>query len=150
MKSLFYILIFLSFSSLFAQNCVNVGKVYSTAKFRDLNSEPTRIEIKKITENVLSSFGYCISSNGQNIEVEIFYFGNKRDDKQVVNMNSNETQVSVNLIYKSIKYSGDGVIQNDVRDVLLEFMDSKFSETNLARVIKLAISSCILNFPDKN
>ena len=150
MKSLFYIFILLLPFKLLSQDCIKVDKVYSTAKFRDLNSESTKSDIKKITEEVLSVYGYCLSDNGENISVELYYFGNKRDEREVVNMNSNETQVSINIKYNSVVYSGDGVIQNDVREVMLEFIDSKFSETNLAKAIRLAIHSCILKFPKRD
>ena len=151
MKSLFYIFTFIFFSNiLFSQNCINVDKVYSTAKFRDLNSESTKADIRKIVVDVLSVYGYCISNSGETIEVELYYFGNKRNTEGSVNMDSKETQVSFNLIYRSVKYSGDGIIQNDVREVMLEFMDSKFSETNLAKAIRLAIHSCILQLPKRD
>lgn len=147
MKSLFYIFTFIFFSNiLFSQNCINVDKVYSTAKFRDLNSESTKADIRKIVVDVLSVYGYCISNSGETIEVELYYFGNKRNTEGSVNIDSKETQASINIKYKSIVYSGDGIIQNDVREVMLEFMDTKFSETNLSKVIKLAVNSCISKF----
>lgn len=147
MKSLFYIFTFIFFSNiLFSQNCINIDKVYSTAKFRDLNSESTKADIRKIVEDVLSVYGYCVSNSGETIEVELYYFGNKRNTEGSVNIDSKETQASINIKYKSIVYSGDGIIQNDVREVMLEFMDTKFSETNLSKVINLAVNSCISKF----
>ena len=147
MKSLFYIFTFIFFSNiLFSQNCINIDKVYSTAKFRDLNSESTKADIRKIVEDVLSVYGYCVSNSGETIEVELYYFGNKRNTEGSVNIDSKETQASINIKYKSIVYSGDGIIQNDVREVMLEFMDTKFSETNLSKVINLAVNSCVSKF----
>jgi hypothetical protein len=149
MKKLLLIL-FLSPLFLFAQNCVTIDTVYSTAKLRELGNRDIRFGVQQIVEDEISE-KYCITENGELIKVEIFYFGIPKYTIRIVGVEKTNqvTQVGVHLYYKGKCYEGIGESDTEVRAVMIELVDNKvpFSKMTVSSALKKAIHEAVTNMP---
>jgi hypothetical protein len=147
MKTLLFLL-FPLFS--FAQNCVYVDSVYSTAKLRELGSRDIRFGVKQIVEDELSE-KYCMAENGDAIKVEIFYFGIPKYTIRIVGVEKTNqiTQVGVRIYYKGKCYEGVGESETEVRAVMIELVDNKvpFSKMTVSSALKKAIHEAVTIMP---
>lgn len=133
-----------------SQNCVTVDSVYSTCKAKELGRRDIRFGIKQIVEDELSN-KYCLSSNGDDIDVEIYYFGTPKTTLRVLGVEKTEikTQVGIRIYYKGQKYEGIGESEVEVRAVLIELVEGSlpFSQTTVSSAIKKGIIECISKMP---
>jgi hypothetical protein len=147
MKTLLFLL-FPLFS--FAQNCVYVDSVYSTAKLRELGNRDIRFGVKQIVEDELSE-KYCMAENGDAIKVEIFYFGIPKYTIRIVGVEKTNqiTQVGVRIYYKGKCYEGVGESETEVRAVMIELVDNKvpFSKMTVSSALKKAIHEAVTIMP---
>jgi hypothetical protein len=147
MKTLL-ILLFPLFS--FAQNCVYVDSVYSTAKLRELGNRDIRFGVKQIVEDELSE-KYCMAENGEPIKVEIFYFGIPKYTIRIVGVEKTNqiTQVGVRIYYKGKCYEGIGESETEVRAVMIELVDNKvpFSKMTVSSALKKGIHEAVITMP---
>ena len=150
MKKLLFLLI-LSIPILsFAQNCVHVDTVFSTAKVRELGNRNIIFGIKQMSEEELSN-KYCLMKTGDPIQVEVFYFGVPKTTLRVVGIEKTEqiTQVGLRFYFKGVKYEGIGESETEVRAAFIELVDGvvPFSKTTVSSAIKKAIQECISKMP---
>ena len=147
MKTLLFLL-FPLFS--FAQNCVYVDSVYSTAKLRELGNRDIRFGVKQIVEDELSE-KYCMAENGDAVKVEIFYFGIPKYTIRIVGVEKTNqiTQVGVRIYYKGKCYEGVGESETEVRAVMIELVDNKvpFSKMTVSSALKKAIHEAVTIMP---
>jgi hypothetical protein len=147
MKTLLFLL-FPLFS--FAQNCVYVDSVYSTAKLRELGNRDIRFGVKQIVEDELSE-KYCMAENGDAVKVEIFYFGIPKYTIRIVGVERTNqvTQVGVRIYYKGKCYEGIGESETEVRAVMIELVDNKvpFSKMTVSSALKKAIHEAVTIMP---
>jgi hypothetical protein len=147
MKTLLFLL-FPLFS--FAQNCVYVDSVYSTAKLRELGNRDIRFGVKQIVEDELSE-KYCMAENGDAVKVEIFYFGIPKYTIRIIGVERTNqvTQVGVRIYYKGKCYEGIGESETEVRAVMIELVDNKvpFSKMTVSSALKKAIHEAITTMP---
>ena len=133
-----------------SQNCVTVDSVYSTCKAKELGRRDIRFGIKQIVEDELSN-KYCLSDNGDDIDVEIYYFGTPKTTLRVLGVEKTEikTQVGIRIYYKGQKYEGIGESEVEVRAVLIELVEGSlpFSQTTVSSAIKKGIIECISKMP---
>lgn len=133
-----------------SQNCVTVDSVYSTCKSKELGRRDIRFGIKQIVEDELSN-KYCLSGNGDDIDVEIYYFGTPKTTLRVLGVEKTEikTQVGIRIYYKGQKYEGIGESEVEVRAVLIELLEGSlpFSQTTVSSAIKKGIIECISKMP---
>jgi hypothetical protein len=145
-------LLILSFLPLFsfAQNCVYVDTVYSTAKLRELGNRDIRFGVKQIIEEELSE-KYCMLETGEPVKAEIFYFGIPKYTLRIVGIEKTNqiTQVGVRLYYKGKCYEGIGESNTEVRAVMIELVDNKvpFSKMTVSSSLKKAIHEAIILMP---
>jgi hypothetical protein len=145
-------LLFLFFLPLFsfAQNCVYVDSVYSTAKLRELGNRDIRFGVKQIVEDELSE-KYCMAENGDPIKVEIFYFGIPKYTIRIVGVEKTNqiTQVGVRIYYKGKCYEGIGESDTEVRAVMIELVDNKvpFSKMTVSSALKKGIHEAVTIMP---
>lgn len=134
----------------FAQQCVTVDTVYSTAKLRELGNRDIRFGVKQILEDELSE-KYCIADNGEKVKLEIFYFGIPKYTIRVVGIEKTNqiTQVGVRIFYKDKCYEGIGESDTEVRAVMIELVDNKvpFSKMTVSSALKKAIHEAVTNMP---
>ena len=99
MKRILFLLMFIPILS-FGQNCLTVDSVYSTAKFKDLGKRDIRFGIKQMTEDMLSE-KYCISENGEEVNVEVFFFGLPKTTLRIAGIEKTNqiTQVGVKIYH---------------------------------------------------
>lgn len=137
-------------STTFAQECVKVDSVYSTAKLRELGNRDIRFGIKQIAEDLLSS-KYCMSDTGEKIDIEVFYFGIPKKTLRIAGVENTKqiTQVGVKLYYKGKVYEGIGESETEVRAIMIELVDGKvpFSKMTVSNAIKKALEECVLQLP---
>jgi hypothetical protein len=147
MKTLLFLL-FPLFS--FAQNCVYVDSVYSTAKLRELGNRDIRFGVKQIVEDELSE-KYCMAENGDAVKVEIFYFGIPKYTIRIIGVERTNqiTQVGVRIYYKGKCYEGIGESETEVRAVMIELVDNKvpFSKMTVSSALKKAIHEAVTTMP---
>jgi hypothetical protein len=136
--------------SFFAQNCVYVDTVYSTAKLRELGNRDIRFGVKQIVEDELSE-KYCMAENGDAVKVEIFYFGIPKYTIRIVGVERTNqvTQVGVRIYYKGKCYEGIGESETEVRAVMIELVDNKvpFSKMTVSSALKKAIHEAVTTMP---
>ena len=131
----------------FSQECVKVDSVYSTAKLKELGNRDIRFGIKQIAEDMLSE-KFCLSESGQDLDIEVFYFGIPKTTIRIVGVEKTNqiTQVGVRIYFKGQKYEGFGESETEVRAVMIELVDGKvpFSKMTVSNALKKAIEECIL------
>ena len=148
-KLLLLIGLFVSLVS-FSQDCVFVDSVFVTAKLKELATRDIRFGIKQIAEDELSN-KYCLSDNGDDLDIEIYYFGTPKTTLRVLGVEKTEikTQVGIRIYYKGQKYEGIGESEVEVRAVLIELVEGSlpFSQTTVSSAIKKGIIECISKMP---
>lgn len=134
----------------FSQNCVKVDSVYSTCKAKDLGRRDIRFGIKQMAEDEMSN-KYCLSDLGDDVDIEIYYFGTPKTTVRVLGVEKTEikTQVGIRIYYKGQKYEGIGESEVEVRAVLIELVEGSvpFSQTTVSSAIKKGIIECISKMP---
>lgn len=149
MKNLLFLLLLFPTLS-FAQNCVHVDTVYSTAKVRELGNRNIIFGIKQMAEEEVSN-KYCIMNSGDPIKIEVYYFGVPKTTIRIVGVEKTEqiTQVGLRFYFKGVKYEGIGESNTEVRAAFIELVDGvvPFSKTTVSSAIKKAIQECISKMP---
>ena len=149
MKKLLFLLFFLPIFSQ-AQTCVKVDSIYSTAKVRELGNRNIKFGIKQIAEDYLSE-KYCLSSTGESIWVEVYYFGLPKKTLRIAGVEKTDqiTQVGIRLYYKGVKYDGRGESETEIRAMLLEVQEGSipFEKMTVSSAIKKAIGEAISRLP---
>ena len=134
----------------FAQQCVTVDTVYSTAKLRELGNRDIRFGVKQILEDELSE-KYCIMDGGEKVKLEIFYFGIPKHTIRIIGVEKTNqiTQVGVRIFYKDKCYEGIGESDTEVRAVMIALVDNKvpFSKMTVSSALKKAIHEAVINMP---
>lgn len=134
----------------FGQNCVTVDSVYSTCKAKEINRRDIRFGLKQIAEDELSN-KYCLSDNGEDIDLEVYYFGTPKTTIRVLGVEKTDikTQVGIKMTYKGVTYEGIGESEVEVRAVMIELVEGSlpFNQTVLSSAIKKAIIECISKMP---
>jgi hypothetical protein len=151
MKNLLLTLIILFPILTFAQQtCVVVDSVYSTCKAKELGRRDIRFGLKQIAEDELSN-KYCLSDEGDDLDMEIYYFGTPKTTIRVLGVEKTDikTQVGIKMYYKGVVYQGIGESEVEVRAVLIELVEGSipFNQTVLSSAIKKAIIECVSKMP---
>jgi hypothetical protein len=94
---------------------------------------------------------YCLSDKGEDLDVEVFYFGIPKTTIRIVGVEKTNqvTQVGVRIYYRGQKFEGYGESETEVRAVMIELVDGKvpFSKMTVSNALKKAIEECILKMP---
>lgn len=150
-KLLFGLLLIPSLS--FAQNCVKIDTVYSTAKVRELGNRNIIFGIKQIAEDELLN-KYCLQDNGSPIKIEVYYFGIPKHTLRIAGVEKTDqiTQVGVRIYYNNTKYEGIGESETEVRAMMMELTEEgvPFSKMTVSSAIKKAIHECVEKMPVQN
>ena len=130
-----------------AQQCVYVDSVYNTAKLRELGNRDIRFGIKQIVEEELSE-KFCLSDDGKDMDVEVFYFGHPKTTIRVVGVEKTEsvTQVGVRIHYDGKCYEGIGESSTEVRAMMIEVREGMmpFEKMTVSSALKKAIHEAII------
>ena len=130
-----------------AQQCVYVDSVYNTAKLRELGNRDIRFGIKQIVEEELSE-KFCLSDDGKDMDVEVFYFGLPKTTIRVVGIEKTEsvTQVGVRIHYDGKCYEGIGESSTEVRAMMIEVIEGMmpFEKMTVSSALKKAIHEAII------
>ena len=130
-----------------AQQCVYVDSVYNTAKLRELGNRDIRFGIKQIVEEELSE-KFCLSDDGKDMDVEVFYFGLPKTTIRVVGVEKTEsvTQVGVRIHYDGKCYEGIGESTTEVRAMMIEVREGMmpFEKMTVSSALKKAIHEAII------
>jgi hypothetical protein len=150
MKTLLISLLILLPVITFSQNCVSIDSVYSTCKAKEMSRRDIRFGIKQITEDELSN-KYCLSESGDDVDVEIYYFGTPKTTIRVLGVEKTDikTQVGIKVHYKGQVYEGIGESEVEVRAVMIELVEGSlpFNQTVVSSAIKKGIIECISKMP---
>jgi hypothetical protein len=130
-----------------SQQCVYVDSVYNTAKLRELGNRDIRFGIKQIVEEELSE-KFCLSDDGKDMDVEVFYFGLPKTTIRVVGVEKTEsvTQVGVRIHYDGKCYEGIGESSTEVRAMMIEVREGMmpFEKMTVSSALKKAIHEAII------
>jgi hypothetical protein len=133
-----------------AQTCVTVDSVYSTCKAKEINRRDIRFGLKQITEDELSN-KYCLSEEGSDVDLEVYYFGTPKTTIRVLGVEKTDmkTQVGIKMYYNGQTYQGIGESEVEVRAVMIELVEGSlpFNQTVLSSAIKKAIIECVSKMP---
>lgn len=132
------------------ETCVKVDSIYSTSKAKDLNRRDIKFGVKQMLEDQLSE-KYCLSDNGENVSVDIYYFGTPKTKLRVAGFeqSKNKTQVGVKIYYNGQVYEAIGESEVEIRAVMIELVDGSlpFDQTVISTSIKKAIVECVSKMP---
>jgi hypothetical protein len=130
-----------------AQQCVYVDSVYNTAKLKEMGNRDIRFGTRQIVEEELSE-KFCLSDDGKDIDVEVFYFGLPKTTIRVVGFEKTEamTQVGVRLYYDGKCYEGIGESSTEVRAMMIEVKEGMmpFEKMTVSSALKKAIHEAII------
>jgi hypothetical protein len=130
-----------------AQQCVYVDSVYNTAKLRELGNRDIRFGIKQIVEEELSE-KFCLSESGDDIDVEVYYFGLPKTTIRIVGVEKTNTitQVGVKLYYKGNCYQGIGESDTEIRAIMIEVQEGAipFEKMTVSSALKKAIHDAVI------
>ena len=130
-----------------AQQCVYVDSVYNTAKLRELGNRDIRFGIKQIVEEELLE-KFCLSDDGKDMDVEVFYFGLPKTTIRVVGVERTEslTQVGIRIHYDGKCYEGIGESSTEVRAMMIEVREGMmpFEKMTVSSALKKAIHEAII------
>ena len=130
-----------------AQQCVYVDSVYNTAKLRELGNRDIRFGIRQIVEEEISE-KFCLSDEGKDMDVEVFYFGLPKTTIRVVGVEKTEsvTQVGVRIHYDGKCYEGIGESTTEVRAMMIEVREGMmpFEKMTVSSALKKAIHEAII------
>jgi len=130
-----------------AQQCVYVDSVYNTAKLKEMGNRDIRFGIRQIVEEELSE-KFCLSDDGKDIDVEVFYFGLPKTTIRVVGIEKTEamTQVGVRLYYDGKCYEGIGESSTEVKAMMIEVREGMlpFEKMTVSSALKKAIHEAVI------
>jgi hypothetical protein len=130
-----------------SQQCVYVDSVYNTAKLRELGNRDIRFGIKQIVEEELSE-KFCLSDDGKDMDVEVFYFGLPKTTIRVVGVERTEslTQVGIRIHYDGKCYEGIGESSTEVKAMMIEVREGMmpFEKMTVSSALKKAIHEAII------
>ncbi len=130
-----------------AQQCVYVDSVYNTAKLRELGNRDIRFGIRQIVEEELSE-KFCLSESGDDIDIEVYYFGLPKTTIRVVGVEKTNTitQVGVKLYYKGNCYQGIGESDTEIRAIMIEVQEGTipFEKMTVSSALKKAIHDAVI------
>jgi hypothetical protein len=130
-----------------AQQCIYVDSVYNTAKLKEMGNRDIRFGIRQIVEEELSE-KFCLSDDGKDIDVEVFYFGLPKTTIRVVGFEKTEamTQVGVRLYYDGKCYEGIGESSTEVKAMMIEVREGMmpFEKMTVSSALKKAIHEAII------
>lgn len=146
MKNLLLLLFVLLGLNLIAQDCVYVDSVYNTAKLKEMGNRDIRFGIKQIVEDEVSE-KFCLSEDGKDIDVEVFYFGLPKTTIRVIGIEKTETktQVGVRLYYDGKCYEGVGESETEIRAIMIEVKEGMlpFEKMTVSSALKKAIHEAV-------
>jgi hypothetical protein len=150
MKTLILTLMILLPIISFSQTCVVVDSIYSTCKAKEMGRRDIRFGIKQIAEDELSN-KYCLSDIGDDIDIEIYYFGTPKSTLRILGVERTDmkTQVGIKMTYKGLVYQGIGESEVEVRAIMIELVEGSlpFNQTVVSSAIKKGIIECISKMP---
>ncbi len=130
-----------------AQQCVYVDSVYNTAKLKEMGNRDIRFGIRQIVEDEVSQ-KFCLSDEGNDIDVEVFYFGLPKTTIRVVGVEKTEsiTQVGVRLYYNGKCYEGIGESETEIRAIMIEVKEGgiPFEKMTVSSALKKAIHEAVV------
>jgi len=130
-----------------AQQCVYVDSVYNTAKLKEMGNRDIRFGIRQIVEDELSE-KFCLSDEGKDIDVEVFYFGLPKTTIRVIGVEKTEsvTQVGIKLYYDGKCYEGIGESETEIRAIMIEVKEGMlpFEKMTVSSALKKAIHEAVL------
>jgi hypothetical protein len=142
-----FLLFFFTQKTVIAQQCVYVDSVYNTAKLKEMGNRDIRFGIRQIVEEELSE-KFCLSDDGKDIDVEVFYFGLPKTTIRVVGFEKTEamTQVGVRLYYDGKCYEGIGESSTEVKAMMIEVREGMlpFEKMTVSSALKKAIHEAII------
>lgn len=146
MKNLLLLLFVLLGLNVIAQDCVYVDSVYNTAKLKEMGNRDIRFGIKQIVEDEISE-KFCLSEDGKDIDVEVFYFGLPKTTIRVIGIEKTEskTQVGVRLYYDGKCYEGVGESETEIRAIMIEVKEGMlpFEKMTVSSALKKAIHEAV-------
>jgi hypothetical protein len=146
MKNLLLLLFILLGLNVIAQDCVYVDSVYNTAKLKEMGNRDIRFGIKQIVEDEVSE-KFCLSEDGKDIDVEVFYFGLPKTTIRVIGIEKTETktQVGVRLYYDGKCYEGVGESETEIRAIMIEVKEGMlpFEKMTVSSALKKAIHEAV-------
>ena len=133
-----------------AQQCVYVDSVYNTAKLKEMGNRDIRFGIRQIVEDELSE-KFCLSEDGKDIDVEVYYFGLPKTTVRVVGVEKTNTttQIGVKLHYKGNCYQGIGESDTEIRAIMIEVQEGSipFEKMTVSSALKKAIHDAVIKLP---
>ena len=133
-----------------AQQCVYVDSVYNTAKLKEMGNRDIRFGIRQIVEDELSE-KFCLSEDGNDIDVEVYYFGLPKTTIRIIGFEKTEslTQVGVRLYYDGKCYEGIGESETEIRAIMIEVKEGMmpFEKMTVSSALKKAIHEAVIKLP---
>jgi hypothetical protein len=140
-----YIILLLAIPFLTYSQCVKIQEIKSSVSVKELGNRDVKFGVKQMAEDMLSS-KFCLSDSGEQIFIDIFYFGLPKKSLRIVGIEESiqTTEIGIQLKYKGKKYEEYGESESEVHAVMIELTDGiPFSKMTVSASIKKALDKII-------
>jgi hypothetical protein len=140
-----YIILLLAIPFLTYSQCVKIQEIKSSVSVKELGNRDVKFGVKQMAEDMLSS-KFCLSDSGEQIFIDIFYFGLPKKSLRIVGIEESiqTTEIGIQVKYKGKKYEEYGESESEVHAVMIELTDGiPFSKMTVSASIKKALDKII-------
>jgi hypothetical protein len=134
----------------FAQTCVKVDTVYTTAKIKELKNRRITFGIRQIAEEELSN-KYQICQEGEPIGIEVAYVGTPKKSFTFGGVGGavQTTEVLIKIRIAGLVYEGRGAEETSAQMMFIQLNDDQipFDKTTLSTALKKAVADAVKKMP---
>jgi hypothetical protein len=145
-----FLLLLLAIPFFTYSQCVKIQEIKSSVEIKELGNKDVKFGVRQMAEDMLSN-KFCLSDSGEQIFIDIFYFGLPKKTLRIAGVEKTDqiTQVGIRLYYKGVKYDGRGESETEIRAMLLEVQEGSipFEKMTVSSAIKKAIGEAISKLP---
>ena len=144
-----FLLLLLAIPFFTYSQCVKIQEIKSSVEIKELGNKDVKFGVRQMAEDMLSN-KFCLSDSGEQIFIDIFYFGLPKKSLRIVGIEESvqTTEIGIQLKYKGKKYEEYGESESEIHAVMLELTDGiPFSKMTVSTSIKKALEKIIKKMP---
>jgi hypothetical protein len=125
--------------------CVKIQEIKSSVEIKELGNKDVKFGVRQMAEDMLSN-KFCLSDSGEQIFIDIFYFGLPKKSLRIVGIEESvqTTEIGIQVKYKGKKYEEYGESESEIHAVMIELTDGiPFSKMTVSTSIKKALEKII-------
>jgi hypothetical protein len=140
-----FLLLLLAIPFFTYSQCVKIQEIKSSVEIKELGNKDVKFGVRQMAEDMLSN-KFCLSDSGEQIFIDIFYFGLPKKSLRIVGIEESvqTTEIGIQVKYKGKKYEEYGESESEIHAVMIELTDGiPFSKMTVSTSIKKALEKII-------